>query len=324
MHRVERSSTDRRSVARGRPVRATIEGVNAESLPRADARLVTTASALHRQGVTAARIRAQIRARRWQRLDHAVVLHNGPLSERQRWMAARVHAGPSAMLTAFTAAQAFGLTGWKRDVVHVLAPGGTRLRRDCPVEVRLHLCSRWDTISAHPGTVVQRLPDALVRAASTFASVRPACGVLAAAVQQRLTSAQALRKALDRSMRVRHRGALLAAIDDIGQGSQALSEIDFVRLCRRFRLPEPERQAVRVESSGRRRYLDAMWRRADGRVVAAEVDGALHLAPGRWWADQLRQNELTLSDTLLLRFPSVVVRAEPAVVAAQLRRALRL
>ena len=298
--------------------------MNAWNLARADARLVTTVTALLRQGITAAHIRAQIGARRWQRLGCTIVLHNGPLSERQQWMTARLHAGPSAILTAFTAAQAFGLNGWPREAIHVLAPGGTRLRRGCPVEVRLHLTSRWDAVATHPGSVVHRLPDALLLAASTFTSVRPACGVLAAAVQQRLVSVPALRDALDRSMRVRHRAGLVAAIEDIGQGSEALSEIDFARLCRRFRLPVPQRQAVRVESSGRRRYLDATWRRADGRIVVVEVDGALHLVAARWWADQLRQNELMLSDAIVLRFPSIVVRAEPALVAAQLRRALRL
>lgn len=296
--------------------------MNASDLARADARLVTTAADLHRQGITAARIQAQIAARRWQRLGYAIVLHNGPLSERQRWMAARVHAGPMAILTAFTTAQAFGLVGWQREAVHVLAPGGTRLRLGSPVQVELHVTSRWDAIRTHPGSVVHSLPDALLRAASTFASARPACGILAAAVQQHLVSAQSIRDALDRSIRVRHRATLLAAIEDIRQGSHALSEIDFVRLCRRFRLPVPHRQAVRVESSGRRRYLDAVWRRADRRVVVVEVDGALHLVASRWWADQLRQNELALSDSIVLRFPSIVVRAEPAMVAAQLRRAL--
>lgn len=38
----------------------------------------------------------------------------------------------------------------------------------------------------------------------------------------------------------------------------------------------------------------------------------------------MRQNGLTISGTLVLRFPSVVVRTEPAVVANQLRCALRL
>jgi hypothetical protein len=105
-------------------------------------------------------------------------------------------------------------------------------------------------------------------------------------------------------------------------GRQALSEIDFGQLCRRFGLPAPTRQAVRVEPSSRRRYLDAEWRRRDGRTVAAEVDGALHLTPRRWYDDQLRQNEVVIAGTIVLRFPSVVVRDEPALVAAQLRRAL--
>jgi hypothetical protein len=115
---------------------------------------------------------------------------------------------------------------------------------------------------------------------------------------------------------------LLAGTHDIGQGAHALSEIDFARLCRRHGLPEPCRQAVRRDSNGRRRYLDAKWRRSDGRDVVAEVDGALHLIARRWWDDQLRQNELVLVGDLVLRFPSVVVRCEPLLVIDQLRRAL--
>ena len=99
-----------------------------------------------------------------------------------------------------------------------------------------------------------------------------------------------------------------------------MSEIDLGALCRRFALPAPIRQEVRVEKNGRRRYLDAVWIRADGRRVVVEVDGALHLAPRRWWDDQLRQNELVIAGSLVLRFPSVIVRLEQALVADQLRR----
>jgi very-short-patch-repair endonuclease len=84
------------------------------------------------------------------------------------------------------------------------------------------------------------------------------------------------------------------------------------------------RQAIRVERSGRRRYVDAEWRAASGQRVVAEVDGALHLAPRRWWDDQLRQNELVLSGNLVLRFPTVIFRHEEAIVVDQLRRALCL
>jgi hypothetical protein len=164
----------------------------------------------------------------------------------------------------------------------------------------------------------------LVNAAASFDNVRPACGILAAAVQQRLVTTAHLVTALEQATRVKHRSLLLAAVHDIAGGAQALSEIDSVRLCRRNRLPAPIQQAVRSDSTGRRRYLDASWRRRDGRLVVAEVAGAIHLSPKRWCDDQLRQNELVLGDALVLRYPTVVVRAEQPIVAAQLRRALWL
>jgi phage-related tail fiber protein len=111
-------------------------------------------------------------------------------------------------------------------------------------------------------------------------------------------------------------------VADIQQGAHALTEIDFARLCRRNGLPEPIRQAIRHEGFGRRRYLDVEWRLADGRIVAVEVDGALHLSARQWVDDQVRQNEVVLGGTIVLRFPSVLVREEPGLVIAQLRRAL--
>jgi hypothetical protein len=97
--------------------------------------------------------------------------------------------------------------------------------------------------------------QALLVAASTFPAPRPACGLIAAAVQQRVVSAGAVIDALAVAVRQRHRRVLRAAAYDIAQGSNALSEIDFMALCRRFRLPPPIQQAVRREPSGRRRYL---------------------------------------------------------------------
>jgi hypothetical protein len=168
------------------------------------------------------------------------------------------------------------------------------------------------------------LAPALVIAAADLASARPAVGIVAAAVQQRLTTARDLRQAVERAPRLRHRKALLLGLDDIAQGAEALSEIDFARLCRKYGLPEPVRQAVRLEPSGRRRYLDAEWITRSGRRLVAEVDGALHLVATTWWADQLRQNELALTTGLVLRFPTVVMRLEERLVVDQLLRGLEL
>jgi hypothetical protein len=288
---------------------------------------VTVTAALRHAGWSVGAIRAQVDARRWQRYGRAIMLHNGAPERDELWQIALHNCGQQAVLTAFTAAEALGLTGWERDTVHVLVPGGRRVRRVPGVPVRVHYARAWqgarlgDAVSL-PVRRAHKIAPAVVLAAGTFRSGRPATGILAAAVQQRLTSATDLEKAVVDAPRVRHRALLLAATRDIAQGSGALSEIDFVRLCRRFRLPTPHQQTVRTDRSGRRRYLDATWRRRDGRLVVAEVDGALHLTPTRWWNDQYRQNELVLAGATVLRFPSVVVRTEPELVAAQLRRLL--
>jgi hypothetical protein len=255
---------------------------------------------------------------------NAVVLHNGPLTRRQAWAAALINVGPRSMLTAFTAAECRGLRGWERDDTHILAPLSVSDPEIAELRIRLHRTRQWAAPSDPRAFRCQTLAPALVLAASTFESARPGCGLLAAAVQQRLIDAAALEASLNRAVRTRHRAALLAAVRDISGGSQALSEIDFIRLCRRNRLPPPRQQLLRREPSGQRRYLDATWRRKDGRLVVVEVDGALHLNPKRWWDDQLRQNELSLADALILRFPSVTVRTEEATVVRQLRRALQL
>ena len=292
--------------------------------PLDDPRLVATWTQLRRAGHSPGRIKAQLAAGRWRRWGYAIVLHSGPLSREQRWFVARAHGGPRALLTGFTAAEVYGLRGWERDPVHLLVPANARVVNGCPLPVVIHRTRHWPRVPRNATAPVHGRAGALLVAAASFDTPRPACGILAAAVQQRVTTAARLSDALELAPRLRHRAAVRAALLDIAQGADALSEIDFVSLCRRHGLPAPMQQRVRVERSGRRRYLDASWLRRDGRLVVAEVDGALHLAPRRWWDDQLRQNELALADALVLRFPSVVVRTEPALVVAQLRRALRL
>ncbi len=281
---------------------------------------VATRAELALAGFSAHRVDAQLAAGRWRRCGTAIVLHNGQLSRSQGRRVALINCGPRAVLTSFTAAEQWGLRGWQRPEVYVLAPAGTirpRLRG-----LHLHRTRDWSRAELAPGRRLHLLAPALVLAAGSFPGPRSGCGLLAAAVQQRLLAPADLRRALDAAPRTRHRAALRAAIADIAQGADALSEIDFGRLCQRFGLPRPNRQAVQTESDGRRRYLDAEWLRHDGRRVAAEVDGAVHLDPRQWVADQLRQNEVVIDGTVVLRYPSIVLRDRPELVAAQLRRVL--
>ena len=237
---------------------------------------VTTVGRLLDEGLTHGELRAQFLAGRWRRFGHAVVRHNGPLSERQRRAVALVNAGPRSLLTAFTSLELLGLQHWHRDDVHVLVPAGARVRRVPAITVSTHAVVEWPPPIARGHPELHHPAHAAVLAASGVKRPRVGIALLAACVQQGLVTA---------------------------------------------RLVEPVRQAVRVEPSGRRRYLDVEWTRPDGTAVVAEVDGGLHLRPENWWDDQFRQNEVTLGRSVVLRFPSVAVREPDPRIVDQLRRA---
>lgn len=279
---------------------------------------MATRAELTARGFSALQVRAQLAAHRWHLVGPAVVLHNATPTNEQVHRICLINCGPRSALTSFTAAQEWGLDGWERPEVHVLA---ARSASRPPIPgLRLHQVGVWPSHDVVRG--LHRLAPALVVAASSFERPRSACGILAAAVQQRLLPASELREALIAAPRTRHRAVLLGVVGDIEQGAQALTEIDFARLCRRYDLPAPTRQALRRARPGRRRYLDAEWRLSGGRTVAAEVDGAHHMSVSQWMSEGLRQKEIVLGSTVVLRFPAVQVRTEPEAVADQLRAEL--
>jgi very-short-patch-repair endonuclease len=145
--------------------------------------------------------------------------------------------------------------------------------------------------------------------------------VLAAGVQQRLVRVEDMLTVAERGLRLRRRSLMRATLADIAGGAEALSELDFSRLLRRYRIPEPDRQAERRDSLGRRRWLDALWKKA--RLIV-EVDGLWHMDAIAWWGDMRRDNEFTVRGYRVLRFPAFAVRHDPDAVASQLRAALRL
>lgn len=285
---------------------------------------VVSVKHLTASGWTASGIRAQVRAHRWQRIGTAVIRHNGDPTPSELWSAALVVQGPRAMLTAFTGLAAQGLTGWERSEIHLLVPRGARVRRPEGLRLRVHYTDNWAAVNWPSPRRLHSVAAASVLAASELPVARHGCGLLAAVVQQRLTSGPALVSAIGAATRTRHRALLLSAAQDIAGGAEALSEIDFARLCRRAGLPEPVRQGVRRDRYGRRRYVDAEWLLPGGRRVVVEVDGAVHLNWQVLAGDQLRQNEIVLTGDVVLRYPSVIVRCEPALVINQLRRALGL
>jgi very-short-patch-repair endonuclease len=178
---------------------------------------------------------------------------------------------------------------------------------------------RMRVIGDPPRTAVER---SAIDAASWSTSTRTCAGLLAAVVQQRLSTPQRLLETLNSAGRIPQRRLMRLTLTDISGGAEALSEIDFGQLCRRYGLRIALRQEVRRDAQGRRRYIDGVITDPSGARVAFEVDGALHLAVRNYWDDMARGNELVIAGQPVLRFPSMIVRTEPALVADQLRRAL--
>jgi hypothetical protein len=278
-------------------------------------------------GMTARTVDGMLIGGRW-RAHGAIVIamHNGPLTPDQELWAAVLNAGPLAALAARTAAAQHGLVGWTADCIEVLVPRGAAVPAGLGLPVKVHESRRFGPSDIHVGRALPqvRVERALVDAAVWSARPRTACGVLAAGVQQRLTTPAKLLTELDVAGAVRHRRLLAAALVDIAGGAQAVSEIDFLRFCRRNGLPRPELQVVRRDAAGRRRYLDATLRGRDGLPVRVEIDGALHLVVQTYWDDMARGNDLVIGREQVLRFPSYVIYADDAVALDQLRRALGL
>jgi very-short-patch-repair endonuclease len=274
------------------------------------------------------RARHLVGAGRWRRICRGVlVTYAGPLTvDQQHWVAV-LAAGEGALLAGLASARSGGLRGrWRYELVDVLVPYDRRAR------------DLWDRLPlGMPAVRVRRTrqlvagdrqrdrPDRTTMARSVVDAMqwvpgdREAQSILAAACQQGRVTVAEVREVLDRLPNVRRHRLIVETLADVEGGAEALSEIDLLRLCRRYRLPAPELQSRRVDASGRVRYVDALWRRWGLQV---EVDGAHHRDAGQWAADMRRQNDVWIAGERILRFAAFDLRRRPAEVAAQIRAAL--
>ena len=285
---------------------------------------VLTRAQLLGLGHSRGHLEAQVTAKRWRALTSTVyALHNGPLTQRQQWWAAALAVGP---LAGRTALQAWGIKGWSSDRVEVVVARGAQPELPEGVSIKVHESRRFE-----PGDVAPQDPPrthlerSAIDAAAWTRDPRAACGLLAAVVQQRRTTATRLSAELRTGGQVRHVALLRSVLQDIEGGAQALSEVDLGKICARAGLELVERQVVRHGADGKRRYVDArVLSRETGKSALVEVDGALHLLVASYWDDMERGNELVIGGSAALRFPSIAFRLDPDRVIDQLRRACGL
>ena len=273
-------------------------------------------------GWTPDQVAHEIAFDRWRAVTPLVVaMQTGGLSSAQMLWLGVLHAGNGAALTHITAAIDAGLR-WKApdDRIHVITEKGDLV---APVAgFVFHQTRRpfsyWLEPDSSPSRL--RIEHACLLAAERDRSVRRAIGLMAAAVQQRLTTVERLEAASIQIRKLRHGTLLRLSLADIAGGAQSFAEIDVGRLCREAGLLSPTRQRIRVDKAGRRRFLDCEWLLPDGRVVVLEVDGSFHLETEHWWRDMKRERSVVVGGSQVLRCSSVELRLEPSDILDDLRR----
>ncbi|GIJ20503.1 hypothetical protein [Micromonospora lutea] len=288
---------------------------------------VLTAAQAH-SVLTKGAVRGMVRSGRWRSIGRGLLLTgNGRLTRDQQLWVAVLASGPGTVLAGATAATEAGVCGLRHEPLHVLVPATRRADRGTlrrlPIDMAAVVVHRTSVLPQEhlqvgrpPRTTTAR---ALVDAAGWAPTIREAQQVLASGCQQRRVLPEEVAAALQILPRAPRRRLIRQTIDDIAGGAQALSEIDFVRLCRRAGLPAPDLQQQRTDTAGRTRWLDAYWR---AWRVHVEVDGAHHMDVRQWAADMQRQNDVWTTGDRILRFPAWLVRAHPDQVADTVRRAL--
>ncbi|HWJ81494.1 MAG TPA: hypothetical protein VNS55_04580 [Nocardioides sp.] len=262
----------------------------------------------------------RVQTERWQQLTPTVVTTTtGALTREQLLWLGVLHAGDGSLLGGLTAAERLGLRNWQRDDVTVLVPYGRGLPSH--VDGIRFVRSRRDLEPMRLRTIRPaccRLEPAVLMFAAADRSERTAQGVLAAVVQQRLSTPELLAQWVGRLAPLRRTKLIERTLADIAGGAQSLAEIDIGRMCGSFGLVPPRRQVRRRDAHGRFRFTDCEWVLADGRTLVLEVDGAFHMEVGHWEEDIARQRGLTDPRRLVVRCTSRELRDEPDQVASDL------
>lgn len=269
-------------------------------------------------------VRAQVRAERWRMVSDVVIATvTGELSRAQLMWAGVLHAGPGSAVAGRSALELAGLEGWTEDDVHVSLAKSHGLQPLPGVDFRetrrpsgLFVTTR----SAVRGLPAWRPAPAALLVSGYDLDPRPAYGLLAATVQQRVATTSELEKAIARLHPLRRAKDFRGYLLDFAGGIQSGAEKDVAAMCRRARLPLPHRQTRRKDASGRWRYTDCEWVTSLGRVVVLEVDGAFHLDVDTWLDDMERERDIVTTGPTVIRCSAYDVRETPDAISHSLQR----
>ncbi|GAA4491014.1 hypothetical protein [Microbacterium panaciterrae] len=280
-----------------------------------------TRTQLRADGISRGMVQHRIATERWVARSPLVIgTTTGELTRRQLMWLGVLHAGGPALIGDLTAAEVSGLSNWHRDEVTVLVPQGNDLGPPLDgirfVETRRPLTAMRRLDHELP---VCRIEPAVLHFAAYQRSSRTAEGVIAATVQQGLTTPERLLEWVARLRPLRWARMFRQSLGEISDGAQSVAELDVLRMCRQFGLATPRRQTKRQDAGGRIRFTDCEWLLPDGRLLVLEVDGAFHMEIAHWEDDIARQRALAARDRVQIRCTARELRDTPWSIARDLR-----
>lgn len=260
-----------------------------------------------------------LRSGRWQSLQRGVyaTFSGKPSREAELW-AAVLRVGPLAVLSHQTAAELDRLTSTRSAVIHVQVPGTARV--DPIPGMRIHRSERLAE-ARHPLHTPPRtrIEETVLDLTQTAKNIDAAFGWLCQACGSRLTTPELLLTALAKRAKVRWRGILLSALDDISDGAHSVLEVRYVRDVERpHGLPRARRQVRVIRSSGRI-YLDNLVKRYR---TCIELDGKAAHPVAERWRDIARDNASAADGIITLRYGWSDVAERPCQTAAQIATVL--
>jgi len=259
----------------------------------------------------------------WQRLHRGTyaTFSGVPPREARLW-AAVLRAGPGAVLSHETAAEVHGLIDTPSVMIHVTVSADRNPAKAGTIRgVTVHR-SRRVVRQVLPPWQLPRTPvaETVLDLVAASASFDDAYSWLSRATGRRLVSAGMIREAMAARKRMRWRGWLTDALDDVADGIMFPLELRYVRDVERAHgLPAARRQARR-ELAGGVRYLDNFY---DAYRLCVELDGRSSHPPEQKWQDADRDNDnLFAGDVQTLRFGARDVTVRRCARAGQLAAAL--
>jgi hypothetical protein len=293
-----------------------------ERLAARQSGLITRRQALD-AGLTEEMIRARLRSGRWSHVhsDRGVyATFSGPLPRPAQLWGVVLSCGPGATLSHETAAELHGLIDRPSRLIHVTVPVGRRVTS--PARTILHRSARLSD-SRHP---VQepprtRVEDTVVDLTQTAWSRDRASGIIADAVNRRLTTHERVYQAIRSRKRVRWRAELTESCGIIADGARSLLEVRYVTDVERpHGLPKARRQ-VRRKVDGHGIAIDA---RLDAYGVRIELDGQRAHTGDEVFRDAQRDNLAVLEGDAPLRFGWDDVTDYPCETAALIANVLKI